>query len=170
MSLQENSQTAYQFKVSPTTPLFVLNVTNSQLNGICSTAYCIYGYSNVDKMFKFGRVSDGGIGTDTVGELMADGVFALADNISHFEELPVMEPGQTWLQYVQYIEDTLDYTDIKDYSCILKDTAWVLVKFNNMQFLEGVLGACNWLGKDWRKIINYLHHGETPMNNLDVKF
>ena len=165
----------YQFQISPNTPPFILNVSNYQLNGICTAAYCIYGDRNVDHMFKFGRVENGSVIEDYVGPLMADEDFVLANDQSHSEELPAMESGQpgdqlTWLQYIQTIEDALDVTYIKDYTCILKDIGWVLVKFDNFQFLEGVIGLCTWLGKDWRKLIQQLHRGESLITNLNVNF
>lgn len=161
---------AYQFQISPPTAPFVLNVSGYQLNGICATAYCIYGDRDVDRMFKFGKIEDGEVQCDTVGELMADEDFALANDQSHFEELPEMKPGQTWLQYLQTIEDALDERTIKDFTCILKDVGWVLVEFDNLQFLQGAIGLCNWLGKDWRKIVQQLHQGEKLITNLDVQF
>jgi hypothetical protein len=161
---------AYQFKVSPNTPPFVLNVTNYQLNGICTTAYCIYGDHDVDNMFKFRKIVDGW--DDTVGELMADETFVLATDQSHYTELPIFEPGQPsrWLQYLKTIEDALDESDIADYTCIIQGKGWALVKFDNFQFLEGSIGMCGWVQKDWKNVIKQIHYGENPVNNINVRY
>ena len=158
---------AYQFQISPNNPPFILNVSNDQLNGICTMAYCIYGDKNVEHMFKFGRVGDGKLGDYEVRLLMADDTFVLANDQSHGSELPMMEPGQTWLQYLQSIEDAVD---IEEYMCIFKDVGWVLVKFDNLEFLQGAIGLCRWLGKEWNNIILHLHHEENIINIPNFTF
>lgn len=53
------------------------------------------------------------------------------------------------------------------YTCILKDIGYAVVKFNNIEFLQGVILLHKWLQKDWRGIILNLHYKDEPINNLD---
>ena len=80
---------SFVFKVSPKSHLQTVKLTDDQLNGICTAAYCVYGDSEVDQMFKFGTEGDGLDGRDTPGQVMADYEYVMATDQSHFDELPV---------------------------------------------------------------------------------
>lgn len=107
---------------------------------------------------------------DSVGELIADKNFGLATTHSHCKILPEYEPEQPWLSYLQEIEDIIDEDDIQNYTAVIKDLHWILVKFDNVEFLQGVMAVCNWLNKDWRSIIRHLHFKQDPIdvNTLSV--
>lgn len=159
----------YQFQLPGSSQSFTINLNNDQLDGICAAAYAVYGNEGA-RNFKFGAIHDGQVRWDTVGELLADQVFALANDQSHHANLPEMTSDQTWLSYLQTIEDNLDNTDIESYTAILRGKGWVLVKFSSLQFLEGVIGLCDWAKLDWKPVLHQLHHQETliDMNRIKV--
>ncbi len=158
----------YQFQLPESFQSFTINLNDDQINGICAAAYAVYGNEG-SRNFKFGIVEDGQVRWDTVGELLADEVFALADDQSHYDNLPEMASDQSWLSYLQTIEDNLDTTDIESYTAILRGKGWVLVKFSNLQFLEGIIGLCDWAKIDWKHVLHQLHYQETPIDMDRIK-
>lgn len=170
--------TAYEFKVSLDATPFVLNVSYEQLNGICAVAYAVYGDDRgrfvndvFTQNFRFGPVDEEGIeNDDSITEYIADTAFELGDELGQ-GPLPEREPAQDWIEYVKSIGYSTD-DDFEHFTVLLQESSWIIAKFETAQFLQGAIGCCGWLNKDWRTIIKELHYKNTPIdvNSLTITF